>query len=77
VAKVHFQNLYREDGSFDSDLTSEFLSNIPYMVSEEENDELMNPFWSRKLFMLIGQWSWIKPQDLMVSPFIFIEFAGQ
>ena len=29
VVEVHFQSLFREDGSSDSDLTSEFLSNIP------------------------------------------------
>ena len=44
LVEAHFQNLYREDGSSDSYLTSDFLSNIPCMVSEEENVELMNPF---------------------------------
>ena len=41
ATKVHFQGLCREDGSIYSDLTSEFLSNIPCLVSEEENVELM------------------------------------
>ena len=75
--EVHFHNLFREDGSSDSDLTSEFLSNIPCMVSEEENDELMKLFQSKKLLMLFGQWIQINPQGLMVFPFIFIEFVGQ
>ena len=34
--KVIFQNIYREDGTYDSDLTSEFLSKIPCIVPEEE-----------------------------------------
>ena len=41
LAEAHFQNLYREDGSSNSDYTSDFLSNIPSLVIEEENDELM------------------------------------
>ena len=38
------QNLYMEYGSSNSDFNSDFLSNVPSLVSEEENDELMNPF---------------------------------
>ena len=49
MAKVHFQNLYREDGS------SVFLSNIPSLVSEEENDELMKPFSEQEIIDVI--WS--------------------
>ena len=54
-AESHFQNLLREDGSYDSDLTSEFLSKIPCMVNEEENDELMKPFSEQEIIDVI--WS--------------------
>ena len=55
LAKVHFQNLYREYGSSDSDYTSDFLSNIPSLVSEVENSELMNPFTEQEIIDVI--WS--------------------
>ena len=55
MAEIHFQNLLREDGSFDSDLTSDFLSNIPCLVGEEENDELMKPFTEQEIIDVI--WS--------------------
>ena len=77
LAEVHFQNLYREDGSSNSDFTSDFFSNILSLVSEEENDELVNHFSKQEIIVLSGPWSRIKLQALMVSPFIFIEFAGQ
>ena len=69
--------MYREDGSIDLDLTSDFLSNIPCLPSEEENVELMNPFQRKRSLMLYGLWSQIKPHALTVFPFIFIEFVGQ
>ena len=53
VAEVHFQKLYKEDGSSNPDLTSEFLSNIPCLVSEEENDELMKPFSEQEIIDVI------------------------
>ena len=51
----HFQNLFRDDGSSDSDLASDFLSNIPSLVSEVENSELMNPFTEQEIIDVI--WS--------------------
>ena len=47
LVEVHFQNLYKEDGS------SDFLSNIPSLVSEEENDELMKPFSKQEIIDVI------------------------
>ena len=55
VVEAHFQNLYREDGSIDSKLALEFLSNIPSLVSTEENGELMNPFTEEEIINVI--WS--------------------
>ena len=63
AVEAHFQSLCREDGSIDSNLTSKFLSNIPCLVSEEENVELMKPFseeefidviWSMELDKALG-----------------------
>ena len=55
AAEAHFQSMYREDASIDSELTSEFLSNIPCLVSEEENGELMKPFTKEEIIDVI--WS--------------------
>ena len=55
LVEVHFQNLYKEDGSSDSDYTSDFLSNIPSLVSEEENNETMKPFSKQEIIDVI--WS--------------------
>ena len=69
MAEVHFQNLLREDGSFDSDLTSDFFSNIPFMVSDEENDELMNPFSKQEIIDVI--WSMEPDKALGLDGFSF------
>ena len=53
VVEAHFQNLFSEDGSSDSVLTNDFLSNIPCLVSEEENVELMNPFPKQEIIDVI------------------------
>ena len=45
AAKVHFKSLFREDGVVNSELTSDFLSNVPSLVSTEDNGELMKPFF--------------------------------
>ena len=55
AAEVHFQSLYREDGAIDSDLTSDFLSNVPNLVSAKENEELMKPFLEEEIINVI--WS--------------------
>ena len=47
--------MYKEDGFIDSDLTSEFLANIPCLVREEENDELVKPFSEEEIIDVI--WS--------------------
>ena len=77
VVEVHFQNLFKEDGYSDTDLTSDFLSNIPCMVSEEENLELMKPFLVQEIIVVIWSMDPDKAPALMIFPFIFIEFVGQ
>ena len=49
MVEVHFQNLFKDDDS------SDFLSNIPCVVNERENDELMKPFYEQEIIDVI--WS--------------------
>ena len=42
--KIHFQNLYKEDGADCKEATREFLSHIPSLVRKEYNTNLMKPF---------------------------------
>ena len=53
VAEAHFQNLFSEDGISDLDLTTNFLSNIPCMVSEEDNVDLLKPFAEQEIIDVI------------------------
>ena len=55
LAEAHFQKLYREYGSSNSDYNSDFLSNIPSLVSKEENEELMQPLSEQEIIDVI--WS--------------------
>ena len=51
----HFQGLFSETELKDNDLNSEFLSNIPCLVSKETNGELMEPFTKEEIIDAI--WS--------------------
>ena len=64
LVEVHFQNLYREDGSSYSDYTSDFLSNIPSLVIKEENDESMQPFSEQEIIDVI----WSMELDKALGP---------
>ena len=55
MVEEHFQNLFRDDGSSNSNLASDFLSSIPSLVSETENGELMKPFTKQEIIDVI--WS--------------------
>ena len=55
MVEEHFHNLFRDDGSSDLDLASDFLSKIPSLVSEAKNSELMNPFTEQEIIDVI--WS--------------------
>ena len=72
----HFQKLFKDDGCSYDDVSTEFLHNVPSLVSIEDNCELMKLSLSRKLLKLFGLWSQIKLQGQMVFRFIFIKFTG-
>ena len=67
AAEVHFQNMYKEDGFIDSDLASEFLTNIPWLVRDEENEELMKPFLKKDIIDVI----WSMGSDKAPGPYGF------
>ena len=69
MAEIHFQNLYKEDGPSDPDLTSDFLANIPSLVSQEENNELMKPFMEEEIIDII--WSMEPDKALGLDGFSF------
>ena len=54
-AEAHFKKLFTEEGVVDSDLTSDFLSNVPNFVNAEDNGELMKPFSEAEIIDVI--WS--------------------
>jgi hypothetical protein len=54
-AETHFQNLYKEDGVGCEEVTSDFLSHIPFLVSREDNSTLMKPFTEEEICNVI--WS--------------------
>ena len=64
MAKAHFQNLFCEDGSSDSYITSDFLPNIPCLVSEEDNVDLMKPFSEQEIIDVI----WAMEPDKAPGP---------
>ena len=53
-AKIHFQQLFHEDGISDDIVNAEILSNIPSLVSPEVYAGLVKPFTEKKLWMLYG-----------------------
>ena len=55
VAETHFQGLFSETRLKGNDLNSEFLSNIPSLVTKETNGELMEPFMEEEIIDVI--WS--------------------
>ena len=55
VVETHFQGLSSETGLKKNHLNSEFLSNIPSLVSKETNGELMDLFTEEEIIDVI--WS--------------------
>ena len=62
LAEARFQKLYREEGSSNSDYNSDFLFNIPSLVSKKVNEELMHPFTEQEIIDVI--WS-MKPNSAL------------
>ena len=69
MAKAHFQNLFCEDGSSNSDITYDFLFNIPCLVSEEDNVVLMKPFSEQEIIDVI--WAMELDKALGLDDFSF------
>eukprot|EP00253_Pinus_taeda_P002768 PITA_02768 len=49
AAKTHFQQLYTKDGTGDEEISNDFLSQIPSLVNEENNSNLMKPFTEEEI----------------------------
>ena len=67
ATEVHFQSLFKEDGEINFDLTSEFPSNFPGLVSDEENGEIMMPFSEKEIIDVI----WSMELDKAPGPYGF------
>ena len=76
AAEIHFQGLFSETGLKENDLNSEFLSNIPSLVSNETNEGLMEPFTEEEIIDVIWSMEPDKSPGLDGFSFHFIEFVG-
>ena len=47
-ASSHFQQLFHEDGLYEDEVSTEFLNNIPFLVSLKDNNNLMKPFFGKR-----------------------------
>ena len=52
---MHFQMLFQDYGFFDEEVSNDFLNNVPSLVSNEDNYDLMKPFSEREIVDVI--WS--------------------
>ena len=64
MVEAHFQKLFSKDGRTDSYLKEYFLSNIPCMVTEEGNIDLMKPFGEPEIVDVI----WAMEPDKSPGP---------
>eukprot|EP00253_Pinus_taeda_P034008 PITA_34008 len=53
ATKTHFQQLYIEDSTGDEAISNDFLSQIPSLVNEENNLNLMKPFTEEEISNVI------------------------
>ena len=53
AAYLHFQCLFHEDGISDETVSADFLSNIPSLVSHEDNMGLLKPFNEKEIVDVI------------------------
>ena len=49
----NFQLLFQDDGLFDEEVSFDFLENVPSLVSNVNNYELMKPFSEKELVDVI------------------------
>ena len=47
-ASIHFQQLFQDDGLYEEEVSSEFLDNIPLLVSLEDNNNSMKHFFGKR-----------------------------
>ena len=73
---IYFQHLYTEDGIGNEEFTSDFLSHMPSLVSEENNVNLMKLFSEEEIAMLCGLWNPIRLQAEMDFHFISTNSVG-
>jgi len=64
VAEAHFQNLYSPDAQSNDEETSAFLSNIPKLISFEENAILCRPIMEKEIINVI----WAMETDKAPGP---------
>jgi hypothetical protein len=55
AAEIHFQRLYKEEGSDCEEVISDFLSHIPSLIRRNDNSVLMKPFSEEEICNVI--WS--------------------
>jgi len=63
-ASRHFQMLFKDDGCSYEDVSSDFLLNVPSLVSIEENFDLMKPFSEQEIVEVI----WAMESDKAPGP---------
>jgi hypothetical protein len=61
TTKIHFQKLYKEEDSGCEETTSEFLSQIPSLISRDDNSILMKSFIEEEICYFI--WSMEPDKD--------------
>ena len=64
AANDHFQQVFYEDGNTNDLLSSDFLSNIPSLVSEDDNGGLVKPFSEKEVVDII----WAMEPDKAPGP---------
>ena len=56
--------MFQDDGLYDEEVSKEFLKNVPSLVSNEENIDLMKPFLEREIVEVI----WAMESDKAPGP---------
>jgi hypothetical protein len=75
TAKLHFENLYTEDGEGDIDAQESLLKNIPKLINEEDNEYLYRKSLKWKSWAYFSRWIQTRPRDPMDSQHISTLFV--